>query len=256
MRPRLPEEYIDAARLRANRYMAFWDAGSAGSLAADVRRLLWEREALIKEVEDLKSTAKPLVIGFAGHAGSGKNAAAEALGGVVIGFADPLYQGLAAMLGMPEQLLRERATKELPAAVGKSPRDLLRTLGTEWGRELVRDDLWVWRARQRIQEAARLGFSTIAICDVRFANESKFIRDELGGQVWWIDRPNTCPGGHVSDKSITADDCDLVVGNSGTLEQLAWKIRAHAAGFSGSSKLSGGSSSAADGPPFTMSGSK
>lgn len=228
-RPRLPGEYIDAARLRANRYMACWDAGSAGSLAADVRRLLWEREALIKEVEDLRSPAKPLVIGFAGHAGSGKNAAAEALGGVVIGFADPLYAGLSAMLGVPEQLLRERATKELPAAVGKSPRDLLRTLGTEWGRELVRDDLWVWRARQRIQEASRMGYSTIAICDVRFANEAAFIRQELGGQVWWIDRPNTCPGGHVSDVSLKAEDCDITVDNSGTLDQLAWRVRSQAA---------------------------
>lgn len=183
---------------------------------------------MIKEVEDLRSPAKPMVIGFAGHAGSGKNAAAAGLGGVVIGFADPLYAGLSAMLGVPEQLLRERATKELPAAVGKSPRDLLRTLGTEWGRELVRDDLWVWRARQRIQEAARMGYSTIAICDVRFANEAAFIRQELGGQVWWIDRPNTCPGGHVSDKSLTAEDCDLVVDNSGTLDQLRWLVKTRA----------------------------
>jgi len=232
MTQRLPEEYIDAARLRANRYMACWDAGSAGSLAADVRRLLWEREAMIQEIEQLKSPARPMVIGFAGHAGSGKNAAAAALGGAVLGFADPLYAGLAVMLGVPEERLRERTTKELPAAVGKSPRDLLRTLGTEWGRELVRDDLWVWRARQRIDEAARLGFRTIAMCDVRFGNEAAFIRQELGGEVWWIDRPNTCPGGHVSDQSLTAGDCDLVVDNSGTLDQLAWSVKAYAAGRS------------------------
>jgi hypothetical protein len=54
--------------------------------------------------------------------------------------------------------------------------------------------------------------------------------------VWWIDRPDTCPGGHLSDKSLTAGDCDLVVNNSGTLDQLAWSVKAYAEGRSGSQR--------------------
>lgn len=225
---RLPEEYIDEARHRANRYMAQW-TGTTGSLAADVRRLLWEREALVQELEQAsRPRATTQVIGFAGYAGSGKNAAAEALGGVVIGFADPLYAGLAAMLGVTEEQLRARATKELPmAGIGKSPRDLLRTLGTEWGRELVREDIWIVRARQRIEDASQAGAAIVAVCDVRFPNEVAMVR-ELGGQVWWVDRPGITCGEHVSDRAVGPEDCDLVVDNSGTVEQLRWRVQAAA----------------------------
>ena len=225
---RLPEEYIDEARHRANRYMAQW-TGTTGSLAADVRRLLWEREALVQELEQARRPrATTQVIGFAGYAGSGKNAAAEALGGVVIGFADPLYAGLAAMLGVTEEQLRARPTKELPmAGIGKSPRDLLRTLGTEWGRELVREDIWIVRARQRIEDASQAGAAIVAVCDVRFPNEVAMVR-ELGGQVWWVDRPGVTCGEHVSDRAVGPEDCDLVVDNSGTVEQLRWRVQAQA----------------------------
>lgn len=226
MMDRLPDEYIDQARMRANQFTAQW-TGTTGSLAADVRRLLYEREALLADLELAKrpTPTRPAVIGFAGHAGSGKNAAAEALGGVVIGFADPLYAAISAMLGVPESQLRARSTKELPMACGRSPRDLLRTLGTEWGREYVREDIWVWRARQRIAEAAKAGASSVAVCDVRFKNELEFIRGELGGQVWWIERPGTAAGEHVSDVSLTAQDCDRIVQNAGSLDHLRWAIK-------------------------------
>lgn len=222
---RLPDTYIDEARMRANRYMAQW-TGTTGSLAADVRRLLHEREALVHELEQRRQPVRPRVIGLAGYAGSGKNAAADATGGLVIGFADPLYAGLAAMLGVPEDTLKARATKELPMACGKSPRDLLRTLGTEWGRELVRPDLWVWRARQRIEAAGRAGHRLVVVCDVRFPNEAAFLRDELGGEVWWVDRPGVEPGGHVSDNSIRPLDCDRVIGNGGSLDDLRMAVAA------------------------------
>ena len=114
-------------------------------------------------------------------------------------------------------------------AVGKSPRDLLRTLGTEWGREHVRADLWVWRARQRIQAAHRAGATVVAICDVRFENEVEFIRNELGGQVWWIDRPGLGCGDHVSDKSVRPLDCERVIRNDGTIDELRAAVQAAAA---------------------------
>lgn len=226
MSHKLPEDYIAAARTRSNAFAGQW-TGTAGSLAADVRRLLLEREEREHRIAKLEQQlhAEPRVIGFAGHAGSGKNAAAEALGGVVIGFADPLYAGLATMLGVPEEQLRARSTKELPMAVGKSPRDLLRSLGTEWGRTLVRDDLWVWRARERVLAAKAAGAGLVAICDVRFQNEARFIRDELKGQIWWIDRPGCVAGDHLSDRSLRAEDADRVLANAGTLDDLRMAVR-------------------------------
>lgn len=41
----LDQEYLEQCRLRANRYMGQW-TGTAGSLAADVRRLLAEVDRL------------------------------------------------------------------------------------------------------------------------------------------------------------------------------------------------------------------
>jgi hypothetical protein len=41
----LEEDYLEQCRLRANRYMGQW-TGTAGSLAADVRRLLAEVQRL------------------------------------------------------------------------------------------------------------------------------------------------------------------------------------------------------------------
>ena len=41
MREPLTDEYLEDCRQRANRYMGQW-TGTSGSLAADVRRLLWE----------------------------------------------------------------------------------------------------------------------------------------------------------------------------------------------------------------------
>lgn len=223
----LPDDYLDAARERANRHMGSW-TGTAGALGADVRRLLHERETMVAELERSRRPEPPRVIGFAGYAGCGKNAAAEALGGVVIGFADPLYAALAALLAVPEDVLRARDTKEIPMAVGKSPRDLLRSLGTEWGRECVRPDLWIWRARQRIQAAHRAGAPLVAICDVRFANEVNFIRHELNGQVWWVERPGLECGDHVSDRSVRPLDCERVIKNDGTLDELRAAVQAAA----------------------------
>lgn len=208
--------------------MACWDQGTSGSLAADVRRLLLERESLMREIEMLKRPGVPRVIGFAGRAGAGKTtaaqAAAAAAGGVVIGFADPLYAALAAALGVPVATLQDRATKELPLSVGKSPRQLLQTLGTEWGRQLVRADLWVWRARQRIDEAGRAGVPLVAISDVRFRNEVDAIR-ELGGEVWWIHRPGLGEGQHVSERELQPQDCDRQVVNGDGVDALAWMVQ-------------------------------
>jgi hypothetical protein len=170
----------------------------------------------------------PKVIGFAGRAGAGKNTAAEVVasdaGGIVIGFADPLYQAVAAAVGVPEEVLRDRATKEVPLPIGRSPRHLLQTLGTEWGREHVRPDLWVYRARQRIEEAGMAGVPIVAICDVRFPNEVELVR-ELGGEIWWIDRPDLDAGDHVSERQLVPNNCDRIVFNGEDANTFRRRVR-------------------------------
>jgi hypothetical protein len=54
MRDPLTPEYLEDCRRRANRYMGQW-TGTAGSLAADVRRLMWEVERLQAELATLRA---------------------------------------------------------------------------------------------------------------------------------------------------------------------------------------------------------
>lgn len=168
------------------------------------------------------------LIGLAGRAGAGKSLVASMLPGHrVIGLADPLYAGLSVMLGVDVGDLRDRAFKERAIPwLGRSPRELLQTLGTDWGRDLVADDLWVTLARRRIAGLLEQGVG-VAVGDVRFANEARMIR-ELGGEVWLVVRPGaeTTPHSHRSENGLPDDLIDRVVVNDCDIDELRRRVRA------------------------------
>jgi hypothetical protein len=190
--------------------------GTTGTLAADARRM----------VNALRSRDRPRLIGLHGPAGCGKDLAASMVPGARrVGFADPLYRGLAAMLGIPEERLRDRAEKErrVGAAINASPRRLLQTLGSEWGRSLIDHDLWVKLARARWREA--LGdFGCVVVPDVRFANEADAIRAD-GGVIWLVYRPNVAAvAPHESENGIPLEMVDSLVVNTGTVDELRERV--------------------------------
>jgi hypothetical protein len=163
------------------------------------------------------------IIGFAGLAGSGKDTAASFIpGGWAMGFADPLYEMVAVLTRLTPEQLRNRDTKEERIdGLGVSPRFLLQTLGTEWGRDTVDPDLWVKITARRLDALASRGIETVVLTDVRFANEATLIRDR-GGEVWRIDRPGTArmSGGHRSEDGLPASMVDRVILNDGTRDDL------------------------------------
>ena len=166
-----------------------------------------------------------LLVGFAGSIGAGKNAAASSIPRArVIEHADPIYWMLSAMLATPVDDLRDRGRKEIPfGVIGVSVRDMLRSLGTEWGRELVHPDLWVRLANARIDQHLARGERRFAIPGVRFRNEIDSIRDR-GGFVVWIDNPRLPPAAappHKSDRAIGRDDCDVLIENGGSFDDLS-----------------------------------
>lgn len=168
-----------------------------------------------------------MIIGIAGPIGAGKTTVASMLPvDAHLQWADPLYSGLAAMLGVPESILRGRDKKEDPIGwLGVSPRRLLQTLGTEWGRNLIRDDLWVLLTMRAIEQA---GYRHVAICGTRFRNEMDAIR-QAGGEVWWVDPPPTHTEtltGHASEGLIKPLDCDRIIQNNGSLRDLEAAVRA------------------------------
>lgn len=162
------------------------------------------------------------IIGFAGPAGAGKDTAASFVpGAVTIHFADPLYAMLSVMLGVPECALRDRNFKErIIPWIGKSPRQLLQTLGTEWGREIVGPDVWAAKAARLIDT---LGAPTVCIPDVRFANESDLIHAR-GGKVFYVRNERDgriAVARHKSEESFTEEMADGVIVNDGPGLQMA-----------------------------------
>lgn len=161
------------------------------------------------------------VIGLTGPAGCGKNLVASMIpDAVVMQLADPLYAALAAMLGIPEPMLRHRPIKESPVSwLGLSPRQLLQTLGTEWGRSHVAQDVWLRIAGRKIEQWRRAGVQTVVIADVRFPNEAEWIRAR-GGKVWRVERdPGVRITDHASEAGLPESLIDLWIDNSGTPEQ-------------------------------------
>lgn len=164
------------------------------------------------------------VIGLSGPAGSGKTTAAQAIlktpGYVRLPLAGPIKHMLRAGLGLTDrQTDGDLKEVPIPRLGGLTPRRLLQTLGTEWGRSL--DDqfwikLWLQQARDEVWNGAR----GIVVDDVRFLNEANFLRKETGARLVSLVTPHVGPLGdaeaaHSSELELTSilSQADAIITN-------------------------------------------
>lgn len=161
------------------------------------------------------------VVGLVGYAGSGKSTVARHLvdrhGFTLVKFAGPL-KSMMHCLGLGDREI-EGDLKEEPHRVlnYKTPRYAMQTLGTEWGRELIGQDLWVDVARESTFNVIDQG-GRVVLDDVRFSNELAFIRS-VTGTVLRISRPGVGPvNAHSSDNQDL--DADLEILNTGSIDDL------------------------------------
>lgn len=177
----------------------------------------------------------PVLVAFTGKAGSGKTAIADEMcddefAFIKVKFAAPLKDMLESLLlsaGVPEDELvdyiegdrKEKPTKFL---MGKSPRDLMLTLGTEWGREMVHPGFWVNIWVQRVRSLMDHGYSVV-VDDLRFPNEAVAIRD-LGGVIIRVDRESAKVVNHKSENY--APEPDYIVDNNGKLSAAMCEVGA------------------------------
>lgn len=161
--------------------------------------------------------------------GCGKSTAARFLQGEgfdLVSFAAPLRSMVFSLLidlgytsGEAFALLHERKEEILPQ-LGVSPRHLLRTLGTEWGRSCVHPELWLQSFQSRLA-----GLPMVVVDDVRFLNEAQLIK-RLGGEIWQLRRPgHERPAEHASDGGLEGWVFDRTIDNSGSLDDL--KVQMH-----------------------------
>lgn len=168
-----------------------------------------------------QSDAYPGFVGLSGPAGCGKDTAAqgllEFLGYARIALADPLREATAALLGVPTRQLHDREYKERDVpCLGVSPRRIMQTMGTEWGRSVIGDDVWI-----RLLSMRAADYDRVVVPDVRFDNEAEWIRSQ-GGVVFRIERPGCAAveahpsEGGVSDRLIDG----TIINNAGTHELM------------------------------------
>ncbi|AYA64284.1 deoxynucleotide monophosphate kinase family protein [Alteromonas sp. RKMC-009] len=170
---------------------------------------------------------KPLIIGMAGRKGSGKDFGADILQKVLIeqysktvdtaAFADHMKRMLETGLDLAPFQLEDHDAKEAEdPRYGVSPRKMMQTLGTEWGRNLICDDLWLRCMDNTISKSKA---DVIIITDVRFPNEAGFIRSR-GGEivhVFNLQQPDSVDL-HQSEQPLPMHGRDFVAVNDMTAE--------------------------------------
>lgn len=171
----------------------------------------------------------PLLIGMSGRKRSGKDTFAARLTGehgfTRVAFADPMRE---MALALDPYVSGHFRLGELVDAYGwefvkenfPEARRILQRLGTEGGRDVLGEDLWV-NVAMRLVAALRNNGTPVVVTDVRFPNEARAI-EEAGGYLLRVERPGL-PEGDLHASETALDDWaefDGVVSNSRDIDDL------------------------------------
>lgn len=181
------------------------------------------------------SMSKPLqkVILLSGQAGSGKDTVASYIssryGYARVAFATPMYRMLARMYAFIPDIspsyIEQHKAEEAPYAY-MTWRELLQTLGTEWGRNIVHKDIWAYIA---LAGTTSFAPQSVVISDARFPNEIEIFTGKHGRNVGIFARHVALVRDslgqvmdHESEKHIKQmrESADYVLENNGTLADL------------------------------------
>ena len=168
---------------------------------------------------------KKPIIAFTGLAQSGKTTAANAfvsIGYDRMSFAEPIKAMVQHLTPCSDKNARP------PSLCGKTLREVYQTLGTDWGRKMVGDDIWILAGRARLEML--LGdvesdiIKGIVIDDIRFDNEAELIRN-MGGLVIEITRSIVPQMEHASEAGIARELIDYSFANEGDISTLQHQVR-------------------------------
>lgn len=116
--------------------------------------------------------------------------------------------------------------------IGASPRVMMQTLGTEWGRKIIKDDIWIncmltrFKGYQPIMDMGYKG-GFIVVTDVRFNNEAEAIVN-AGGILAKVEREaapdEVGDGGHESEAGVDDKYVSIVIENHGSWNELITEV--------------------------------
>ena len=178
----------------------------------------------------MSETEMPDLIAITGRKGHGKDTAAAAFEDYeLVRFADALKKMVYAYLeyvGVSKETAMRYVDgdmKETPLAIwgGKTTRYVMQTLGTEWGRFIIWDELWInaWRMRTAM-------FKKIVTPDMRFYNEGNVVEKKGGMTLRVVDpRKPFVRGEHPSEDLVDDLPVQYSVSNDGTIADLHREVR-------------------------------
>lgn len=185
----------------------------------------------------------PDLIALTGAAGAGKDTAAAHLtaryGYGRLSFAAPMrsmVQALLDHLGSHLALEGSLATADKEAAIAPlrglltlggeaiTPRLLMQSLGTEWGRDRIHPMLWVAVADVALHMGQQRGLQRVVVTDLRMPEEWAWVRRK-GGAIWRIERAGATPvRPHLTETALTQHPDqhrpDVLLPNNGTVARL------------------------------------
>lgn len=177
----------------------------------------------------------PQVIGVTGRKYHGKDSVARELaasGYAVVRFAGPLKAMLRAFYrehGVDEIIIDRKIEGDLkehpcPFLRGKTPRHAMQTLGDEWGRQLIADDLWIESLRYRLEPHDK-----VVVPDCRYANEADLLK-RTGARLWRVEANQrvapTAGSSHASETEVGSLPVDIEISNNGSLYELSAAVKA------------------------------
>jgi hypothetical protein len=158
------------------------------------------------------------VAGIAGKAGSGKDTCAAFLvdrGFKRYAFADPIKSTINPLFGWGSRHAFGDLKEEVDPYWGVSPRYVYQVFGTEFARELIRDDFWLKVAELHLRDVP-----LVVIPDVRFENEATWVRKH--GVLFHLYSNRSANAlAHKSEAGVERKPEDFRILNYGSREDLS-----------------------------------
>lgn len=159
---------------------------------------------------------KKQLVGLTGPAGVGKTSTSNKMGiyynFVKLFYAKPIKDALEVFTGLDSKYFTDEKLKEeeIEALPGITPRIMMQKLGTDYARNMIFKDFFLWRMKQYLHVHRN---KHVVIDDIRFDNEAQLIRNK-GGIIIHLQREFESPTGqtgHASEDGILHHKDDVVL---------------------------------------------